>query len=578
MTRARANLSTVMLLLMAVAIVTALTGCESAPRNLSAIRAYYNYDFTTAREGLRADTYARIDDQTLLNQGRLGLASLADGDLDEAERNLGAAFDLLSTAGLNEDRTVAAVLSHEGARIWKGEPFEQALLYYYTSLIYAMRGDWENMRAASANALFRLTDFGAERNKEQLARDAARTDTDPGDMYTAVDTDFALGLLMQAIGTDLSGLGGADRIFDDVATLRPNLEATINTLRSRDYDTLLVVEYGKGPTKIAYGPDNALSRFEPQEYGKASLSVDVAGSHAVTIAPICAVDDMARDLRWNNFEDVRVAKSVLGDVLIVGGAIVAGSATEYERRPGRGYRSNVNADTDWGQVAAGVGMMLAGALAKSGAQADTRYLEFVPDAMFIAPLNLGQPADVSLRLGSPANVAMTLADVAPGSSGDPRVYYVRLFDGNGEQPAWLTRTNPIYGNDVTGVRPGDFPWILGGHDVSTPSREVLDAYHANGFLLDWTLSDLRDAYEAEGILMGAGAEDRMDVPRNPSYRHILEGGLGLFTPAAHSAGYKRLMFMNHGTYQPTSELVRNTADAIRVRLEQAPPESAAPKE
>jgi hypothetical protein len=568
--------------LLALMAGVALTGCESAPRNLSAIRAYYDYDFATAREGLRADAYARVDDQTLLNQGRLGLASLADGDLDEAERNLGAAFDLLSTAGLNGDRTVAAVLSHEGARIWKGEPFEQALLYYYTSLVYAMRGDWENMRAASANALFRLTDFGAELNKEQIARDAARNDTDPGDMYTAVDTDFALGLLMQAIGTDLSGLGGADRIFDDVATLRPNLAPMIDTLRARDYDTVLIVEYGKGPTKVAFGPDNSLSRFEAQEAGAPSLSVDIVGSSAMSLPPVCSVDDMARDLRWNHFEDVRVAKSVLGDALIIGGALVAGTATDYERQPrrgrGRNYHSSVSADTDWGQVAAGLGMMLAGALSKSGAQADTRYLEFVGDSMYLVPLRLGAPSDVTVRLGAPADASMALVDVAPGTSGDPRVYYVRLVDGNAGQPAWLMRTTPVYGNDVTGVRRGDYPWILGGKDVSTPSREVLAAYQAGGVLLDWTVGDLREAYAAEGIYLGSGAEARPDAARNPSYRHVLEGGLGLFTPAAQSAGCKRLMFMDHGTYEPVSELVRNAASAIRVRKEQSSPESAARKE
>lgn len=119
-----------------------LTGCQNAPRNYSAIHSYYDYNFTGAREALRKDATQRRDEQVLLNNVRLGMAALADGDTTEAEQSLGKAFELLSTAGLNKDRTIAAVLDHEGVRIWKGEPFEQALTYHYVAALYAIMGDW----------------------------------------------------------------------------------------------------------------------------------------------------------------------------------------------------------------------------------------------------------------------------------------------------------------------------------------------------------------------------------------------------------------------------------------------------
>jgi hypothetical protein len=132
------------------------------------------------------------------------------------------------------------------------------------------------------------------------------------------------------------------------------------------------------------------------------------------------------------------------------------------------------------------------------------------------------------------------------------------------KPEYLTRRKAIYGNDATGVRPGDFPWILGGNDVSTPSRQVLAAYQAGGHLLDLTLSDLQALYDAEGIHIGSGMENRPDVRKNPSFRHILEGGTGLFTPAPESIGYKRIMCKPQQAYRPQSELVRNFAAAMRV--------------
>ncbi len=93
------------------------SGCSSHQRNYAAVHSYYGYDFTAAREALREDA-GRNDTNVLLNNIRLGLAALADGDTLEAEAALGRSFDLLSTAGLNDDRTTAAILVAEGVLIW----------------------------------------------------------------------------------------------------------------------------------------------------------------------------------------------------------------------------------------------------------------------------------------------------------------------------------------------------------------------------------------------------------------------------------------------------------------------------
>jgi len=81
-------------------------GCQSAPRNVRAVESYYQYEFTDARQALRGAALTMNDEQVILNNARLGLAALADGDLREAELGLGKSFELLSTAGLNKDRTI----------------------------------------------------------------------------------------------------------------------------------------------------------------------------------------------------------------------------------------------------------------------------------------------------------------------------------------------------------------------------------------------------------------------------------------------------------------------------------------
>jgi hypothetical protein len=148
---------------------------------------------------------------------------------------------------------------------------------------------------------------------------------------------------------------------------------------------------------------------------------------------------------------------------------------------------------------------------------------------------------------------------------------VRLFaDGNGADISWLTRRREYYTNDNTGVGRGPqaYPWILGGRDVSTPTRQVFEDYQANGFLRDFVFADLLDLYRAEGILIGSGMENRPKEPRDPSFRHILEEGTGLFTPYPQSMGYKRLMFTRERPYRPRSEAARNAAAAIRVQTRQ----------
>jgi hypothetical protein len=378
-----------------------------------------------------------------------------------------------------------------------------------------------------------------------------------------VDTNFALGFLMQAIGSDLSGAAGASEQFDAAVEINPVLSELVTQLRERQYDTLLIVDYGKGPTKIAYGPDEALVRFSPQDESDGMLVVQSGGQEIYRIDAVCDVNAMAIDHRWNNLEDIRKAKSAIGTALLYGGAF----ATMY------------GADQEEGGVAlAGLAAMGLGALTKMGAKGDTRYCEFMPARIYLVPLQLSQPGDLRLTVEGDPSSLIILDDVKPGTASQPRAVYLRLLGPGSPHAEYLSRRKAIYGNDATGVRPGDFPWILGGNDVSTPTRATLEAYQAGGHLRDMTLAELQALYDAEGVLIGSGMENRPAVPKNPSFRHILEGGTGLFTPEPESVGYKRIMCRDHPPYQPTSELVRNAAAAIRVNqvISRAPNEERNP--
>jgi len=65
----------------------------------------------------------------------------------------------------------------------------------------------------------------------------------------------------------------------------------------------------------------------------------------------------------------------------------------------------------------GAGLIVAGLLTKSGAQADTRYLEFAPQAIYFVPLRLDTEQRLELSVG---DTMMSLPDVRPGTTTAPR--------------------------------------------------------------------------------------------------------------------------------------------------------------
>lgn len=510
-------------------------GCDGPARDMDAIRAYYNYDFTLAREAYRRPAEEARDEQYILNNLRLGLAAFADGDNAETERVFTRTFNLLSTAGLNKDRTAAAVIFYEGVRIWKGEPFEQALAYAWMSAFYATRGDWENMRAAAANSLFRLTDFGKDQTAERVAERAAADDGYLESGYTATDSNFALGFMLQAIASDLSGAPGRDELLNAAVDINSGWDVVADVIRERRYDTLLIVDFGKGPTKVAYGPDESLSRFEPQERFRGPLVVTVDGAEIARAGAMCDVDQMAADLRWKNLEEIREAKSAFGRLAMMGGAVALGVGAHNDSEAA---------------MIGGAAAILAGLLSSAGSRADTRYLEFAPQSIYLVPVLVGRECELAVRVetGTAGAPRMTLPRFRPGEPGRPRAVYLRLHGSDSAQPTWLTATSLVYGNDHDGTFPGDYPWIFGGQDVSIPTPDLLRFYQEGGHCEGMSLDDLRHAYAKEEIYLGSGLEQRPDRPKNPSFRHILEGGTALFTPQPYSMGYKQLMYTTFTPY------------------------------
>lgn len=560
-----------------------LAGCGGGGMDTGVMRQVEMGEFGLARARLARGLPAGRGDKTyLLERVKLGIVTSADGLPAAGERTMAEVYDVLRTQGINADRALGAVVLNEGVRFWKGEPFEQAMSFAYVSLQYGMLAEWGNMRAAANDSLFRLQDFKEnERTQEALrARDAARAaaearssaapDGTPADAgYVTTTTDFALGYLLSGVAS--RGLGREEEAADNFAAAvraRPELGPVVETLRGDGWNTLLVVEYGLGPQKISYGDDGAYTTFRPfarfaGPIGALRVAVregDAAAGEGAewTVPPAADLNRMASENKWRNLQDVRVAKSLVGTGLLVGGGVTAAAGGNTETQ------------------LIGLGIAGLGLLAKLGAQADTTYCELLPQRVYVAPVMVRSAGtSVALQLADERGARLLLTDLAPPAAPERlAVRHVRMpsMDG-GLDGRWVTAGRTVYSNDVAdadegvggvGGAGGAMPYILGGRCVRRPSAETMARYHAAGNLRELTTADLENLYRAEGI-----SWDQAEL--GPGELHVLEGGRSLATPLAGTAGYQRVFGQEHGPYAPRSRELKEAAERYGVRAAPASP-------
>lgn len=530
--------------------VMMLAGCESTQRD-NATLLFYLGDYGQAREVLAervanqerpVDGNAKKVDRTyLLNRMRLMIANLASGYANPNDRVVEEVYEVLRTQGVNEDKTVESVVLNEDLKTWKGEPFEQAMAFCYIGIHYAMNGDWGNMRAASDNALFYLRDFGG-RDVESVVKEAAKRDQlnrGSGDAviedYKVVESNFKYGYLLHAIANQqMDQQQEATEAFDKVIALDPQLRSYVDVFKKGEYNVVLVLDYGRGPAKRQTGPDGAVAKFVPlmRESGQ-GLSIVVGGQQRGVYPNIVNLNHMATDMMWNNLQDVRLAKSAVGDALLLAGALTASQ--------GRSRDSSI----------AALALLGGGLIAKAGAHADTRHCELLPQRTYVLPLKITEEdKEVVVYFEGDSSKKMVLRGINPPKPGQPAALrYVRMT-GTGGWPDWAENQRIFYSNEhAPDTASRNFPYILGGDDVRIPSETVLTSYQKSGYLQGMMMQELIEVYRAEGIIID---ERPGEVPG----RHILEGGKWMVSPMPGTGGYMRLFGRRWADYIPESEYVK----------------------
>jgi tetratricopeptide (TPR) repeat protein len=339
-----------------------LPGCanQAAQEADRAVADYFVGDFAQAEKRLQP-LAAKTDENFVLNNVRLGSAALVTYDLDTAESAFLRAYEVINSVGVNDGgRSLGAVVVSENIKVWKGEPFERAMVNTYLGLVYYMRHDYNNARASFENALFKLRDYGEGDSK--------------GDQYRQQESNFALAYLM--LGKCYQRLDrpeDAKKAFARAVELRPYLAPVADFGRNEKSNVLLVIDYGHGPLKarnidgafVGYGPT-------PREEGPVPPPAVLVDGRPVDTAvggPPVDLLALAQDRKWQSIDTIRAVKSVLGTGLIAGGA---------------GYAL---ADRHANPYVA-LGLIAGGLALKATSQADLRQWEMLPRTTFVIPLTL----------------------------------------------------------------------------------------------------------------------------------------------------------------------------------------------
>lgn len=540
-----------------------LAGCVAKP-DVKLTNTVYRGEFGKARVYM-AEKVARqpppkagakskhYDRDYQLNRLRLLMIALADGYPRSVENLAQEVFDLYRTQGINEDRTVASVVINEDLKVWKGEPFEQAMGLHYVGLYYAMQRQWGNMRAATETSLFQLRDFGEDDQGNEydavtLAKRAAEDDQVLED-YEPRDSNFTLGYLLNGVANMQLGRNEeADRRFGQVLRINPELRPLVDQIRQREGNVLLVVDYGRGPQKIGTGPDQSVAKFVAKTPSDpAPLMVSVNGEAESQIAAL-DLNRIATDLMWNNLEDVRVAKSHIGTALVGAGAGVAAYGAD-------------NRSTD--MLIAGPAIIAAGAAVKASAHADTRYCEIMPQRTYVAMAEVNSPDDeLVLQVEGKPQTRLVVDGLRTSGRNDLKIAYYRLVSDARRAPTWATKTRTLYANPYEPDAGTDcLPYIMGGDCACPPSAAMLRKYQAAGYLKHMTLARLEDLYRAEGLYWN------VDSGNDPGL-HVLEGGKSLVAPAPGTEGYARIFRQNHAPYRPKSKELRVVVEQMNAAAAQ----------
>jgi len=292
------------------------------------------------------------------------VASLQRNDLAATEESLDEAISGVESV-FGADAAAAKARSvwyEEGCKVFKGEPYERMMAYYYRGLVYLMRSDLENARACFRGGI--LQDAFAEEMQNRC------------DVALLYFLDYWLSLQLKDSEATVAA-------WNEVQRLRPDFEKP-----APNHNVLIVVETGTAPRKLADGVGHGEMVYRRGKgFVETKAQVRLDGGPA---ARLYAMEDifMQAATRGGRAVDRILQGKVQFRNAWADGQQVLSSAGQTAMLMAPLARAN---STEFMNV--GIGLSVVGATAgliamNAKPHADTRYWPNLPDAVHVLTIAL----------------------------------------------------------------------------------------------------------------------------------------------------------------------------------------------
>jgi len=357
-------------------------------------------DFAAEAAKLRS---APAKDATLYTL-QAGVAALAENRTAESSELFDTALSSIEGMFANTEGAAKArsLWYEEGAKDYKGEPYERAMAFWYRGLLYLAGGDYENARASFRGGI--LQDAFAE---EQQFR-----------------SDFASLMLLEGWANQLNGdRGQAGDAYKEVARLRPGFQAP-----SKDANLLVVVELGGSPRKVGDGIGNhEIVYRKAKRMPERSARVEIDGKPVA----LAQAEDLFFQAATRGGRPVdrliagKVAfQNVAGGIGEAAGSI-ASDLSVWNAAAGGGHGNALGAVAAVGAIASIIAVNVK-------PRADVRYWSNLPETMHVAALPYK---------GLPSKIDVALFDEAGQPVSAENVRIQKWIDKRGNVLVWIKTRN-----------------------------------------------------------------------------------------------------------------------------------------
>ena len=340
----------------------------------------------------------------VLHRLRAGLAAMEAGHHALAATTFDEALLTIETI-YGDSETAAKArgkFSAEDRKVFRGEPYERAMAYYYRGVLYLMEGDYENARASFRSGF--LQDSLAEQEKFR--------------------GDFTLLAFLEGWASQCNGNGDlARKTYADAKEQRSELALPL----TKD-NVLVLTELGYAPVKWADGSHKELLKIKANDQSRAepaTVSYRSEGAESRKLPNVESVLWQAQTRGGREFDHVLAGKVKFKEGMAEGAeaaAVTAGVATSMSAiHSAMGDQEAAMNMAGLGAISGLLSFGMSQASEATKPTADTRQWDTLPEEVVYGTYRAGDPPPVPMiQLGG-----ATVSSPGFGGAGRCRVAWMR---------------------------------------------------------------------------------------------------------------------------------------------------------